>query len=211
MRRPSAGTNAEAYVERNDEDLMQAAGRGDQAAFSVLVDRHYPAIMRFVQRFLGNIGRDTAEDLSQDVFLRVWRRAATFEPRATVAAWLFRTATRACIDYRRRQRFRRVQSLWSGATPDLTDSSGSPSAGPEHHEQTVIVHLAITQLPPRQRVALVLRHYHEFSYADIAEVLELSASSVESLLFRARRGLEAKLRCLKFGELPQDSRVSSAN
>lgn len=190
---------------------MLDAGRGDQAAFGALVERYYAAIMRFVQRFLGNVGRDVAEDLTQDVFLKVWRRAATFEPRATVAAWLYRTATRACIDYRRRQRFRRVLSLWSAATQDLADKSLGPSAEPEQHEQMTIVRQAIAKLPPRQRAALVLRHYHEFSYAEIAAVLELSNSSVESLLFRARRGLAAKLRHVKFEELPHDSRVSSAN
>ncbi len=198
-------------MDRNDEDLMLAAGRGDQAAFSVLVERHYPAIMRFVQRYLGNIGRDLAEDLTQDVFLSVWRRAATFEPRGAAAAWLYRTATRACIDYRRRQRFRRVLSLWSAPPRELIDKNVGPSAEPEHDEQAAIVRRAIAQLPSRQRIAIVLRHYQDLSYADIAEVLELSTSSVESLLFRARRSLELKLRHVKFGEIPQDSRVSSAN
>lgn len=190
---------------------MLAAGRGDRDAFTVLVDRHYPAIVRFAQRFLDNVGRDAAEDIAQDVFMTVWRRAATFEPRATVAAWLYRTATRACIDYRRRQRFRRALSLWSAPTSELENSDAGPAAAPERDERAANVRQAITELPSRQRAALVLRHYHEFSYADIAEVLELSTSSVESLLFRARRGLETRLRRVNFGKLPQDSRVSSAN
>ncbi len=211
IRRPSGPANPEPYVERNDEDLMLAAGRGDRAAFGVLVDRHYAAIMRFVQRFLGHVGRDMAEDLAQDVFMTVWRRAATFESRGTVVAWLFWTATRACIDYRRRQRFRRAMSLWSAPAQDLRDKNCGPSVGSEDDEQKLIVRQAITQLPFRQRAALILRHYHELSYADIAAVLELSTSSVESLLFRARRGLEGKLRRVSSEELPQDSRVSSAN
>ena len=79
--------------ERSDEDLMLAAGRGDRAAFGVLVERHYRGMVHFAQRFLGDIARETAEDLVQDVFLKAWKTSRTFKPRAAVRTWLMRITT----------------------------------------------------------------------------------------------------------------------
>ena len=191
--------------EPGSEDLMLAAGRGDRAAFGVLVERYYRAIVHFAQRFLGDIGRETAEDLAQDVFLKAWKTSRTYQPRATVRTWLMRIATNTCLDYRRRGRLRRALSLGSESVPDLPAGDSGPARASTAREGTDPVQLAIVQLPFKQRAAIVLRHYPEFSYAQIAEVLDVSVPAVESLLFRARANLRAKLASEKLEKPPQVS------
>ena len=172
-----------------DEKLLLDAGRGDQRAFGVLVERHHRAIIQFAHRFLGDIGRDVAEDVAQEVFLSAWKSAPTFKPRAKVSTWLFRIATNACLNYRRRSRLRRTVALEDQREADVP----GPSDRPADHERAGVVREAVADLPANQRAAIVLRHFHDFSYAEIAEVLETSVSAVESLLFRARRGLRDTL------------------
>ena len=194
----------------DSEDLMLAAGRGDRAAFGLLVERYYRAIVHFAQRFLGDIGRETAEDLAQDVFLKAWKTSRTYQPRATVQTWLMRIATNTCLDHRRRGRLRRTLSLGSESVPDLPAGDSGPARASAAREGTDPVQLAIVQLPFKQRASIVLRHYHEFSYAQIAEVLDVSVPAVESLLFRARANLRAKLVSEKLEKPPQVSRELDA-
>ncbi len=179
--------------ERTDKELMLASGRGDRAAFGLLAERHYRDVVHFAQRFLGTIGRETAEDLAQDVFLKVWRSASRFEPRAAVKTWLLRTTTNTCLDYRRRHRLRRALSLSSDTAREPVDNVSGPASASELRERADRSRRAIAALPAKQRAAIVLRHYHDFSYSEIAETLKLSVPAVESLLFRARRSLRAKL------------------
>ena len=172
---------------------MSAAGTGDRTAFSVLVERHYRSVTQFAQRFLGDIGRETAEDLAQDVFLKAWKASGGFKPRAMVKTWLLRITTNTCLNYRRRQRFRRVLSLWSESPPEPVERDASMTAGSESQDRADYVRHATASLPSRQRAAIVLRHYDELSYAEIAQILEQSVPAVESLLFRARASLRKKL------------------
>jgi RNA polymerase sigma-70 factor (ECF subfamily) len=178
-----------AMSDRPDERLLLDAGHGDQRAFGVLVERHHRAIIQFAHRFLGTIGRDVAEDLAQEVFLSAWKSAATFKPRAKVSTWLFRIATNACLNYRRHSHLRRAASLEGDHEAEVS----GPADRPADRERANLVRQAVADLPANQRAAIVLRHFHDFSYVEIAEVLETSVSAVESLLFRARRGLRATL------------------
>ncbi len=179
--------------ERSDEELMLAAGRGDRAAFGVLVERHGRTVVHFVRRFLGDIGRETAEDLAQDVFLKAWKASGGFHPQAAVTTWLLQIATNTSLNYRRRQRLRRMISLWSDSDRDMAQRDSDPAVESEATERGDSVRRAIGALPTNQRAAIVLRHYHDFSYSQIAEVLELSVAAVESLLFRARKHLHRTL------------------
>ncbi len=202
--------------ECSDEELMLAAGRGDRAAFGVLVERHYRGIVHFAQRFLGDADRETAEDLAQDVFLKAWKTSRTFKPRALVRTWLMRITTNTCLDHRRRGRLRRALSLWNVSPSDLpvggqrveqrSSLTFAPGAKQEDQERGDPVRRAIVQLPFKQRAAIVLRHYHEFPYAEIAEVLEVSVPAVESLLFRARSSLRDRLTFTESEKPPQVSR-----
>ena len=181
-------------VAREDEDLMLAAGRGDRDAFAVLVERYHRAVVQFVQRFLGVAGRQTAEDLAQDVFLAAWQVAGSFRPRAKVLTWLLRITTNVCLNYRRGNRLRQAASLSvDGTSGQAGVESEQPDARAMACERAQEVSRAVAGLPTNQRAAVLLRHFHGLPYSEIAAVLDTSVSGVESLLFRARRTLRARL------------------
>jgi RNA polymerase sigma-70 factor (ECF subfamily) len=195
--------------ERTDEDLLVAAGTGEREAFGILVERHHRGVVRFAYRFLGNVGREVAEDLAQDVFLSAWKAAPAYRPRARSLSWLLRIAKNACLNCRRGQRLRRTSPL-DGA--DLTDRSGPQSESAEARaaarEEAVDVRRAVTELPAKQRAAVILRHFHDMTYADVADVLETSVPAVESLLFRARKRLRGRLTAEK--KAPESPQVLPA-
>ena len=110
--------------ERQDEDLMVSAGRGDHEAFGALVERHHRAVVQFVYRYLGDVGRDDAEDVAQDVFLGAFRAAPAFRPRAKVQTWLLRIARNTCLNYRRSQRLRRTTS-WGNPSKSTCQRAGA--------------------------------------------------------------------------------------
>ncbi|MCP4249923.1 MAG: RNA polymerase sigma factor [bacterium] len=200
------GTDIEGSA-RDDATLLAAAGRGDRGAFAALVERHQQPVCRFIQRYLGTADRDAVEDLAQDVFLIAWKAASTFEPRAKVTTWLLRVAANRCLNYRRGRALRRATSL--EATDRAADlPAGSPSAEQQmdRGEQMVGVRAAVAALSPKQRVAIVLRHFHDLPYVEIAQVLGISVSAVESTLFRARQSLRAGLARATADESPQVSR-----
>ncbi len=177
-----------------DNDLLQASGRGDRDAFTLLVQRHHRAVLNYIHRFLATADRATVEDLAQQVFLSAWRYAPSFQPRASVLTWLFRIATNACLNYRRYEQTRSAIA----ATTQLRE--GEQDSGDERtvmwadgSERADRVRTAVVGLPPNQRVAIVLRYFHEFSYAEIADIMATSTSAVDSLLHRARRVLYDKL------------------
>ena len=189
-----------------DKELLLASGRGDREAFTLLVQRYHRPIIRFVHRFLATADRATAEDLAQQVFLSAWRYAPTFQPRAKVLTWLFRIATNACLNYRRSEhsrmsairldRSRVAEHNYRGEGAELR------LTGRERAHQ---VRAAIAGLPLSQRAAIVLRYFHEFSYAEIGDIMGTSTSAVDSLLHRARRALYRKLSLKKDEDSPQDS------
>ena len=146
-----------------------------------------------MHRYLGSIGRDTAEDLAQDVFLSAWKAAPSYEPRAKVRTWLLRMATNACLNYRRRGRLRRAVSLADEAHAEIAGEGPEPPDAAKTRERATEVRQAVAALPPRQRAAIILRHFQGLAYAEIAEVLGISVSAVESMLFRARQTLRANL------------------
>ena len=174
--------------------LLLASGRGDQDAFRLLMRRHHRAIISFIHRFLATVDRATVEDLAQHVFLSAWRYAPSFQPRAKVQTWLFRIATNACLNHRRYEQTRSSITAvvpLRGDEPDPTDERAAARiAGIERADQ---VRAAVAGLPANQRAVVLLRYFHEFSYAEMADILGTSVSAVDSLLHRARRALYKKL------------------
>jgi RNA polymerase sigma-70 factor, ECF subfamily len=179
-----------------DHALMERIGAGDHEAFRRLVERHQNAVVGTVAKMLGNPGE--AEDISQQVFLRIWRNAKRYRPDAKFTTYLF-TITRNLVfnETRRRGRKKEVSAdereenanLMIGDSPDR-----QPDAELLHSELQHAVDAAIATLPESQRMAVVLRRYEQLSYEEIAEVLHLSVSAVKSLLFRARTSLRESLR-----------------
>lgn len=178
----------------DDTALMLAAGRGDQAAFAEIVRRYQRPLVQFAYRFQDVHDVDSAEDLAQDCLLAAWRAAPRYTPKAQVKTWLFRILTNQCLNHRRSRRLRDTASLDDEAA---AEPAGPASDLPERHllagEAAERIRHAMAQLADNQRAALLLRHYHELSYTDIAEVLQTTVPAVESLLFRARQRLKQLL------------------
>ncbi len=187
-------------TERSDVDLMLAFQAGDESAFSVLVQRHENSVMSLTARYLGN--RADAEDLSQEVFLRVYRARKRYRPEAKFTTWLYRVAANACLNEVRRRKSRATHGAaplreagWDdGAAPAATGDAG---AGPDEilsrEELHAKVRAAVDALPERQRLALLMNKFHGLGYEELAESLELSVPAVKSLLTRARENVRAQV------------------
>jgi RNA polymerase sigma-70 factor (ECF subfamily) len=186
-----------APVDDNSRDirLMEQIGRGDHRAFRELVERHQHAVVGTVAKMLGNPSE--AEDISQQVFLRIWRHARRYRPDAKFTTYLF-TITRNLVfnEARRKKRRKEISSderEESSHTGMPDDPSRRPDAELLQAELRAAVDQAIAALPEQQRMAVVLRRYEQMPYEEIADVLDLSVSAVKSLLFRARTTLRDSL------------------
>lgn len=180
-------------------ELMRRTANGDPAAFRALADTHLTKIMNFAYRLLHD--RNDAEDVAQETFLRLWKDAARFEPRARVTTWLHRIAHNLCID---RMRGRREQPS------DTLDEQERTSLGPgellDRQQMTREVEKALADLPERQRAAITLVHYQGLGNIEAAEVLDIGVEALESLLARGRRSLKEKLAELQWDEVQSEAR-----
>ena len=179
-----------------DVRLMGLAAAGDMAAFEQLVERHQRMVIGTVGRMLGT--NSDAEDIAQQVFVRVWKNVKRYEPRAKFTTWLLKiTRNLVFNELRRRSRHPAVplQSETDEEERPLKDEHAvSPDATLLEHELQEAVDAAIAQLPETQRMAVILRRYQELSYEEIAQTLDQSVSAVKSLLFRARTELRENLK-----------------
>lgn len=180
--------------ESSDRELLAAAANGDRAAFETLVQRHHQAVIRFAARFLGQQNADRVDDIAQQTFISAWRSAGSYEPRAQVLTWLLTITTNLCrnaLRYEKRHPAARLDPLYAA---ERTESGASgPDENLRQQELSRRVQDAISRLPERQRAAILLRHYEELPYNEIANALGISHSAVETLLFRARAALRETL------------------
>ena len=160
----------------------------DRDAFAVLVARHLDAIHAFNYRLTRDA--EDAADLAQETFLRVWSSARTWRPnRVKFTTWAHRIARNLCIDAHRRRRD--TEEI----DPNAMAADGfSPEQAPAHARLRESLHRALSELPERQRTAIMLCQGQGMSNRDAAEVLEVSVDALESLIARARRTLRLKLR-----------------
>lgn len=163
---------------------MEATAAGDAQAYRKIVDRHLPPIVAYAQRMLGE--RAAAEDVAQETFLRLWKQAPRWQPRARLSTYLHRITHNLAIDHLRR---RRPQA----GEPDAQTTGERPSGLLGEKRTALAVQEAVAALPERQRAALTLVHYQGMSQQEAAEVLEVSVEALESLLARARRSLKETL------------------
>jgi RNA polymerase sigma-70 factor (ECF subfamily) len=178
-----------------DVELMGRIRGGDFAAFEELIDIHQRSVIGTVAKMLGNPSE--AEDIAQQVFIRVWKSAARYEPQAKFTTWLF-TITRNLVfnEVRRRQRKPTVSMQEREETTHrvVEDVQGSsPDEELLRSEMEAAIDRAIDALPEKQRLAVVLRRYEEMPYEEIGVVLSMSVPAVKSLLFRARAQLKETL------------------
>ena len=186
-----------------DAELMLRVKAGDEASFDILLEKYRTPVVKFIQRMVQNSA--SAEELAQDVFLRVYRARAGYEPSARFTTWLFRIATHIALNaLRDGRKERNVQSLDAGYT-GAGNSSGTDDASIEVGDSraTIEEYLvesaevreirgAVMDLPGKQRAAVLMHKYHELDYKQIAESLGCSESAVKSLLFRAYETLRQR-------------------
>jgi RNA polymerase sigma-70 factor (ECF subfamily) len=196
MSGPEPGPPGRTPEDAEDVRLMGLAGAGDTAAFEQLVERHQRLVIGTVGRMLGS--SSDAEDIAQQVFVRVWKNVNRYEPRAKFTTWLLKiTRNLVFNELRRRSRHPAVplQSQTEEEERPLKDEHAvAPDATLLEHELQEAVDAAIARLPETQRMAVILRRYEELSYEEIAEALDQSVSAVKSLLFRARTELRESLK-----------------
>jgi RNA polymerase sigma-70 factor (ECF subfamily) len=181
--------------EPDDVELMRLAGGGDEGAFERLVERHQGLVIGTVARMLG--GPEGAEDIAQQVFVKVWQSASRYRPEAKFTTWLLTIVRHLVFNETRRRRRGFFQPFENedGSIPDIRDETVIDAASQlSERELQEAVDDAIAALPEAQRMAIILRRFEGMPYEVIAEVLKTTVPAVKSLLFRAREELRGKLR-----------------
>jgi RNA polymerase sigma-70 factor, ECF subfamily len=187
---------------RSDVQLMLDVKAGDERSFELLLQRYRTPLVNFLYRMVR--AREEAEDLAQEVFLRVYRARKDYVPSAKFTTWLFRIATNLALNSVRDNRHQRMEiSLDAPVTVDAEDGDEKAMDIAEKHpniEQHLVeearknmIRHAIDKLPEKQRAAVLLHKYQELDYGDIAKILECSESALKSLLFRAYETLRVEL------------------
>ena len=185
--------------EPSSEDLMVKTARGDESAFETLVLRHQTSVLNFIYRFIGD--RMQAKDLSQEVFLRVWQAAKSYEVEAKFTTWLYRITANLCLNElksARRRRWLRFFQLGEENRETVEENFADDSPSAEDlllaKERSRQITDALQSLPENQRMAIILKRYYDLSYGEIARIMGCSVSAVESLLVRAKGILQKKLK-----------------
>jgi RNA polymerase sigma-70 factor (ECF subfamily) len=171
-----------------DRSLLERIRRGDTAAAGELFERHSAALLRFADRLLSD--RTAAEEVTQEVFVKVITRAHQYDGRAEVASWLFAIAANACRDRRRRERRASVVPLEAIAEP--AQKGEGVESRLLSRERRAAVRQALSDLSEEQREALVLARYHGLPYSEIASVLGISVGAVKTRIFRAVETLKTR-------------------
>jgi RNA polymerase sigma-70 factor (ECF subfamily) len=179
-----------------DAELMLRVKDGDGASFGVLLEKHRASVIHFVYRLVQE--QAIAEELAQEVFLRVYRSRSGYEPTAKFKTWLFRIATHLALNWLRDEKHERGQERLDDRSPDLPARQVSDRLPSVEQELVYEVKLeeirrAVAALPEKQRAAVLMHKYEEMEYTQIAKVLGCSESAVKSLLFRAYETLRARL------------------
>ncbi len=178
-----------------DQRLMQKAKRGDHSAFAELVDKHRDKIFAYLYRMVGN--REDALDLAQETFLRIFSNLRNFQLGQPFKPWLYRIATNLAIDHLRRRRptIALDAPLVDGEPLRLELVEQGPGPAEQHERAELAAYLAqkVAELPPNYRSVILLRHGHDLSYQEIADILQVPVSTVKTRLFRAREALRLKL------------------
>jgi RNA polymerase sigma-70 factor (ECF subfamily) len=179
-----------------DAELMLRVKEGDGSSFALLLDKHRNAVIHFLFRMVQD--HPVAEELAQEVFLRVYRSRESYEPSAKFTTWLFRIATHLALNWLRDKKKERGQERLDDKLPDsaslqLADKKPSIEQALVYDTKLDEVRSAIAALPEKQRTAVLMHKYEELEYSQIARVLSCSESAVKSLLFRAYESLRLRL------------------
>jgi RNA polymerase sigma-70 factor, ECF subfamily len=183
-----------------DAEIMLRVREGDDAGFNYLIEKYRKPIMNFMYRMVHN--QAVAEELAQDVFLRVYRSRETYRAEAKFTTWLYRIATNLGVNHARDTKHERsAQTIYldqpdqeTGTTPDVADSRPGAEDEMVRDERMRAIRKHVMALPERQRTAVLMHKYQGLDYKEIGAVLHLSESATKSLLFRAYQTLRERLR-----------------
>jgi RNA polymerase sigma-70 factor (ECF subfamily) len=200
--KPASNVEDSGYLHDPEVQLMLRAKQGDDEAFTKLVSNYQDRLTTIFFHMTQN--QEAAEDLAQDVFMRIYRARHGYEPTARFSTWLFRIANNLAVNSHRSKVKRKEVALpagestsMSGVRPENVElaekSALMPTRQIDKHELQLVVQKAIEQLSERQRLTVLLHKFEGMSYADIAEIMEMSVPAVKSLLSRARDSLRTAL------------------
>ncbi|HTV06059.1 MAG TPA: sigma-70 family RNA polymerase sigma factor [Acidobacteriaceae bacterium] len=183
-----------------DAEIMLRVRDGDDAGFDLLIEKYRKPIINFMYRMVHN--QAVAEELAQEVFLRVYRSRETYRAEAKFTTWLYRIATNLGVNHARDTKHERtVQNIYldqpdpeTGTTPDVADDIESVEESLLKDERMRAIRKHVMALPERQRTAVLMHKYQGMDYKQIGEVLKLSESATKSLLFRAYQTLRERLK-----------------
>jgi RNA polymerase sigma-70 factor, ECF subfamily len=187
-------------VEQTDAEIMLAVAAGDEAGYNYLVTKYHRQIIHFLYRMVHN--EAVAEELAQEVFLRVYRSRESYRAEAKFSTWLYRIATNLAVNHARDTKYERTaQTLEldapdaeSGSMPEVADDDPNVEQRILREERMSAIRAQVAALPERQRMAVLMHKYQEMDYRQIGEVLKLSESATKSLLFRAYQTLRERLK-----------------
>lgn len=182
-------------MEEFESKIMAEVAKGNLSAFREIVERYQKPLLNFVSKFVSD--KTMPEDISQEVFLRVFKAAKNYKPKAKFKTWLFKIAVNYCLNEIRADKnspqcidlFELNEAGFLAVAPDTY----SPEKELENRELGDILRQAIADLPEKQRIALLLKKYHGFSYDEISHIMGCSVSAIESLIQRARHNLKKTL------------------
>lgn len=188
------------FSQMDDAAVMLELRSGNMAGFDYLVEKYRRPIIHFMYRMVHN--QAVAEELAQEVFLRVYRSRETYRAEARFSTWLYRIATNLGVNHARDTRHERNASTVyldqvdaeTGTTPDIADATPSAESNILRRERLEAIRQHILALPERQRTAVLMHKYEGLDYKQIGDVLKLSESATKSLLFRAYQTLRGKLK-----------------
>jgi RNA polymerase sigma-70 factor, ECF subfamily len=192
--------NSSDAVAVSDADVMLRVKTGDESAFAYLVQKYRRPMVAFLYRMCHNPA--AAEELAQEVFLRVYRSRTNYEASAKFSTWIYRIAMNLAVNHARDTRHERPEvtvrldepDRETGTTSDLADDSLTVEQQILKRERLAAIRSKVNALPERQRLAVILHKYEQMDYRQIAGVLKLSESATKSLLFRAYETLREQLK-----------------
>ena len=188
------------FAQMDDAAIMLELKAGNMAGFDYLIQKYRKPIVHFMYRMVHN--QAIAEELAQEVFLRVYRSRETYRAEARFSTWLYRIATNLGVNHARDTRHERNASTVyldevdseTGTTPDVADSTPDVETNILRRERLDAIRQHVLALPERQRMAVLMHKYEGMDYKQIGDVLKLSESATKSLLFRAYQTLREKLK-----------------
>ncbi len=186
--------------ESSDAAIMLRVAAGDESGFTYLVEKYHRAMIHFLFRMVRN--QAVAEELAQEVFLRVYRSRESYRAEAKFTTWLYRIATNLAVNHARDTKHERsAQNVYldspdpeTGTTPDVADDEPTVEQHLLRDERMAAIRKHVMALPERQRMAVLMHKYQGMDYRQIGDVLKLSESATKSLLFRAYQTLRDKLK-----------------